>query len=272
MTIQGMNSADLDMVLDWAAQEGWNPGLDDAAAFLAADPGGFFLRLVDGEPAAAISVVNHGADVAFLGLYICRPEFRGRGLGLDLWTHALDHAGDRIVGLDGVPAQQGNYARSGFVATGQTVRFMGRVPPTDAAAGSADIGKIMAADETAEGYARQGFARAWFADTPTRRTVHLKGCGATPAFATFRQCREGVKIGPFHAHDLAQARDLLGLCPPEFARAPLYIDVPASGVGLVDLLTGLGFEPVFDTARMYRGGAPSPRHPRFYAGATLELG
>ena len=27
-------------ILDWAADEGWNPGLDDAAACHAADPAG----------------------------------------------------------------------------------------------------------------------------------------------------------------------------------------------------------------------------------------
>ena len=40
MTVRLMTLADLAMVLDWAAAEGWNPGLDDAAAFLAADPEG----------------------------------------------------------------------------------------------------------------------------------------------------------------------------------------------------------------------------------------
>ncbi|MCB1350353.1 MAG: GNAT family N-acetyltransferase, partial [Maritimibacter sp.] len=76
-------------VLDWAAAEGWNPGLDDAAAFFAADPEGFFVTERDGAPVAAISVVNHAPDMAFLGLYLCRPEWRGQGIGFALWQHAL---------------------------------------------------------------------------------------------------------------------------------------------------------------------------------------
>src|SRR3954468_917648 len=38
------------LILDWAAAEGWNPGLHDAEAFLAADPEGFLLGRLDGEP------------------------------------------------------------------------------------------------------------------------------------------------------------------------------------------------------------------------------
>ena len=69
------------LMLDWAAAEGWNPGLEDAAAFVAADPEGFFVAEVAGEVVAAISVVHHGADHAFLGLYLCRPDHRGGWTG-----------------------------------------------------------------------------------------------------------------------------------------------------------------------------------------------
>lgn len=51
--------AEVALMLDWDAAEGWNPGLDDAAAFHAADPDGFFLALEDDVPVASISVVNH---------------------------------------------------------------------------------------------------------------------------------------------------------------------------------------------------------------------
>ena len=83
-TISPMSRADLDVAVGWAAAEGWNPGLEDADAFLAADPGGFLMGRLDGEPVACISVVRYGATYGFLGFYICRPEFRGQGLGLQM--------------------------------------------------------------------------------------------------------------------------------------------------------------------------------------------
>ena len=76
---------EIGLILDWAAAEGWNPGLDDAAAFFAADPQGFFIAENDGEPIAAISVVNHSERFAFLGLYLCLRNWRGRGIGYALW-------------------------------------------------------------------------------------------------------------------------------------------------------------------------------------------
>ncbi len=37
--IRTMALDDLALAVDWAAAEGWNPGVDDARAFMAADPG-----------------------------------------------------------------------------------------------------------------------------------------------------------------------------------------------------------------------------------------
>jgi len=98
---------ELGTALDWAAAEGWNPGLEDAEAFFASDPAGFFVARDGDRPIAAISVVNHSETFAFLGLYIVTPSYRGQGIGLRLWNHALAHAGARTIGLDGVEAQQG---------------------------------------------------------------------------------------------------------------------------------------------------------------------
>ena len=114
LAIRPMRRADLDIAIDWAAAEGWNPGLDDADAFLAADPQGFLMGWLGDEPVACISVVAYGAAYGFLGFYICRPEFRGQGHGWALWQAGIARLGDRTIGLDGVVEQQANYARSGF--------------------------------------------------------------------------------------------------------------------------------------------------------------
>jgi len=43
---------ELDIPVEWAAKEGWNPGLYDADAFYKTDPKGFFLGFLNGEPIA----------------------------------------------------------------------------------------------------------------------------------------------------------------------------------------------------------------------------
>src|SRR5215208_1194248 len=87
--------------ISWAGAEGWNPGLDDAERFLAADPGAFLATEREGEIVATVSCVLYGASYAFIGFYIVRSDLRGRGIGSRLFERALRRAGGRVVGLDG---------------------------------------------------------------------------------------------------------------------------------------------------------------------------
>ncbi|WP_086465663.1 GNAT family N-acetyltransferase [Oceanibaculum nanhaiense] len=276
MTIRKMTPAELALVLDWAAGEGWNPGLEDGPAFWAADPDGFFVTLRDGAPIAAISVVNLDPGFAFLGLYICRPEWRGQGIGMALWQHALRHAGNRTIGLDGVAAQQANYAKSGFARTGATRRLEGTLDAQDSAdirmMTPADLPALLALDERANGYARPAFLSAWVQPLETRRTLVLHAPDGPAGFATIRRCRSGSKIGPIVAPDAAAALRLIraaaGLFPDT---GPVIVDVPDSNTALGHLLAEAGMVETFATARMYKG-APPPATALLHAPATLELG
>src|SRR5690606_550174 len=102
LTITTADVEQVATIVDWAAAEGWNPGLSDAAVFHAADPDGFLVGSVGEEPVAAVSLVRYGPRFAFLGLYLVRPEWRGRGHGIALWRAAVERAGTRTIGLDGV--------------------------------------------------------------------------------------------------------------------------------------------------------------------------
>ncbi len=270
VTFRKAHQDELPLVLSWAAAEGWNPGPDDAAAFYSSDPEGFFVADTGTGPVAAISVVNHSDDFAFLGLYLCQPNHRGKGIGYGLWQHALTHAGHRTVGLDGVPGQQDDYRKSGFVAAGQTYRFEGRVPEKREAglrpASAGDRALFYQAEGRANGYAKPAFMNAWTQDTDSRRTFTLG-----TAFATIRRCARGAKIGPFVADNLDDAQALLMAIAAAFPADPFIIDVPDDQVGLTALCNGWGMQASFNTARMYRGTAPVPG-PGIRSIATLELG
>lgn len=275
MKLRRMTAEELATVLDWAAEEGWNPGLDDAAAFYAADPEGFFVAEVAGTLAAAISVVNHSESFAFLGLYICRPAYRGRGVGYALWRHALEHAGSRTVGLDGVPAQQENYRRSGFVLAGETLRFEGAVAPLSAAqvrAARPDEFPILAEMEAeANGYTKARFAAAWLAPAATRKTLVFSNGEAPEGFVTIRQCRQGHKIGPLIASDIDMAIALIHAAAAHAGAGRMVVDVPSDAAELTEFCRSLEMGCAFNTARMYRGPVPEPgRNMRTIA--TLELG
>ena len=89
LSIRTMRPDEISIAVNWAAAEGWNPGLADDACFAAVDPEGFLIGKPDSEPAATVSCVNYSASFAFLGFYIVREDLRGRGYGLRIWDAAI---------------------------------------------------------------------------------------------------------------------------------------------------------------------------------------
>ena len=274
---------DFACAIDWAAAEGWNPGLDDLAAFRTADPDGLILGRLDGRPVGSISAVRYGERFGFLGFYIVIPQERGKGHGMALWTAAMDRFGDRIVGLDGVVDQQDNYRRSGFVPAGRNIRFTGPAPgspPADDAAAVRpmepdDLPAVLAYDRPFFADERTGFLTAWVQPRAgVARTCHVAARdGAISGYGVIRACRAGHKIGPLFADDARTAEALfLSLASTLRPGEQVSLDVPeANGEG-TRLADRYGLSPSFETARMYRGPAPELPLPRTFGITTFELG
>src|SRR5262245_58486092 len=166
-TIRTMRPDEISLAVNWAAAEGWNPGLADDACFASVDPGGFLIGELDGAPAATVSCVNYDARFSFLGFYIVRPDLRGKGYGLGIWNEAIAHAGSRVIGLDGVAAQQDHCRKSGFQLAYANVRYGGMVAALHAPrADVVDLSDVAFAaietdDATVFPAPRSAFLRAW---------------------------------------------------------------------------------------------------------------
>ncbi len=277
LQIRVMTPAEIGLAADWAAAEGWNPGLDDAPCFSAVDPEGFLIGELDGAPAATISTVNYGGGFSFLGFYIVRPDLRGRGYGLAIWRAAVAHAGTRVIGLDGVIAQQDNYRKSGFALAHRDIRFGGTLaarPP--AAAGlvplaDVPLAAIEADDATVFPAPRPAFWRAWIA-APGHRGRALLRDGRLSAWGVIRPCRRGWKIGPLVAHDRASAEIIFDALVADAGGGEVFLDVPEPNREAVALAQARGLAPVFETARMYTGAVRPMRLDRMFGVTTLELG
>lgn len=274
--VRTMSRFELDLALDWARVEGWNPGLHDAGAFHACDPLGFLVGVRDGAPVASISVVRYPGNFGFLGLYIVRPEVRGLRFGWRLWQKGLRYLAGCTVGLDGVVAQQDNYRKSGFVLAHRNIRFAGEVPDGPAGTGVVDartvpFDKLMALDAALFPASRPGFLANWIA-LPGATALAVVTDGEVRGFGVVRPCHSGFKIGPLYADGRATARDLVLALGKAAGGGPLFLDVPECNGAAVRLAEEFGFAPQFETARMYLGTAPVLDMGRLFGITTFELG
>ncbi|WP_420406061.1 GNAT family N-acetyltransferase [Nisaea sp.] len=275
--IRPMTAADIDDAVSWAAAEGWNPGDRDAQCFASIDPAGFIGGFLDGRMIASISVVNYDAAFSFLGFYIVRPEYRGKGYGYRLWQEGMVHAGDRLVGLDGVVAEQENYKRSGFELAYRNIRY-GGTPTLPAAHPGLEIRAVTAPDDALKAFDRTAFpvARTAFLDAWLGTRGHAAFAayrdGEFAGYAVVRPCVNGVKIGPLFALDSDVAGALTVAAVGAVGANEIFLDVPEPNAKAVALAEGLGLSPVFETARMYRGPAPDIDLSRIFGVTSFELG
>jgi GNAT superfamily N-acetyltransferase len=264
------------MAIAWADAEGWNPGVDDAERFLAADPGAFLWTEREGEIVGTVSCTLYGDAYAFVGFYIVRSDLRGRGIGTPLFERALGRAGDRVVGLDGVLAQQASYERRGFVLAHRNVRWRtaggGTRPAGLVELPSVPFEQLLAFDTAVFGSERQRFLQSWI-DRPAGHAVGCIDGGRLSGYAVLRPCHAGMKVGPLFAEDSDVAEALLaGLLAAAGAGVEVFIDMPAANPRAGELREGRGFEPSFETARMYLNGAPPEDVQRVFGVTTFEFG
>lgn len=283
IVIRPANEEEFSNAIEWAAGEGWNPGLDDLGAFFAADPDGFLMGFVEDEPVSSISVVRYGEDFGFLGFYIVRPDYRGTGAGMAIWKAGMHYLAGRTVGLDGVVAQQDNYRKSGFVLAGRNIRHTGMprrtvAPDIDCEirpVRSSDIEALTAYDRLHFPADRNAFVADWTLPTNAVRResrVAVKD-GDVVGYGTIRDCRSGFKIGPLFAEgpDIAEAL-FVALVNTAPADAEVSLDTPEDNEAAVALAVRAGLTPVFETARMYRGADPLLPVHRIFGVTTFELG
>jgi N-acetylglutamate synthase-like GNAT family acetyltransferase len=281
-----MTRPELDELVEWAAREGWNPGLHDAELFWATDPAAFIAASRDGELIGGGAITSYHGEFGFMGFFIVRPEYRSQGLGNTLWHARRERLLARLrpgasIGMDGVFAMQDYYAKGGFVFSHRNLRFRAEINerPTTSQADDQDIVPLAAVpfdqvveyDRTCFPAPRATFLSGWI----TQADALAVGCrreGKLRGYGVIRRCREGCKIGPLFADD-APAANALYARLAEFAQGgPLFLDAPENNPAAMALVHQQGMTEVFGCARMYLGPPPAIAHERVFCVTTFELG
>ncbi|MDM0032602.1 GNAT family N-acetyltransferase [Variovorax sp. J22P271] len=278
LTIRSLDLAEMPLVIEMAAREGWNPGLHDGASFHAADLGGFLVAEHGREAIGCIGAVSYAGRFGFIGLYIVAPAWRGKGVGLRLWRAGMARLAGHVVGLDGVPAQQDNYRRSGFALAWNNARFAGvargggTAPSQIVPLATVEASSLAADDRRVFPAPRDAFLRAWVAMPDATGLAWLQD-GRLAGWGLIRRCREGHKVAPLLADDPQVARALFAaLCAAVPAGDAVSIDVPLPNADAVAMARAEGMRSVFETARMYAGAAPPCELQRVYGLTSFELG
>lgn len=275
--IRKMVETELQIALSWARKEGWNPGVQDEYCFYQADPQGFFLGLLDGEPISVGSAVVYDDHFAFFGLYIVSPEFRNRGYGIQLTHKALNYMGNRITGLDGVLDKVSKYERLGYRSAHRNIRYELNLENSFACSPHTVDLKTIPFNQLEEfdrryfPAPRSKFLRCWI-NQPHSYALGYIDDQNLKGYGVIRKCYQGYKIGPLFATSPTIAKDLFDSLCSKVTEGPVYLDVPEPNENAMLIAKQYKMSSKFEVIRMYRNGTPQLDLQGIYGISTFELG
>jgi GNAT superfamily N-acetyltransferase len=259
-TLRHLRAEDVAAACEISAAVGWNQTPADWRRMLALDAPGCLCVEADGRVVSTATALRYGRDVAWVGMVLTLPEYRGRGYVKQLLGRLhewLDEEGVACARLDATDMGRPVYEKMGYVAEHPVERWRREpsaawpatagLPPARAYGWQGQLLDLLAADGESAGlddvniaYARPGRVAAYF--------------------------------GPCLAAGGEPARGLLAWFLARHAAEPCFWDLapdhPAAG-----LAAELGFKPVRRLLRMRRGGAPARAVPaNCWALAGFEYG
>jgi GNAT superfamily N-acetyltransferase len=206
-----------DALLRLSVAAGWNQTEEDWRRLLLFAPDFCWGITADGQLVSSITAYTHPGGWAWVGMVLTLPEYRGRGYArhlLKFLLAQLDAAGYRSIGLDATHLGQPLYEQLGFAAA-----------------------------EPVERWARPGIPME--ANAPRRFAAPGGQLYLRPGYIA-------NQLGPFFAHDIQGAEQLLKQVPEHWS---LYWDLFLAHPLAPSLAQAAGLEPARRLLRMWRGPA-----------------
>lgn len=286
ISIRNMTPKDLQLVFKWAEKEGWNPGKHEVEPLYAADPKGYYMLEVDGEPAASLAAVRYSPKLAFLGLFIVTPSRRGEGYGAMLWdavTRKLEVCSS--VGLNAVMEQIERYGKSGFHTSFLNTRWKGK---SDNIPSDKEIKKeglvltdkfatkdLIAYDNKIFATPRAAFLTQWIKMPESHALAALDRAGNIIGYGVISRTVEtnSYKIAPLLANSEIVVDQLYrSLCSFTGKNATISIDISETSPYASLMIERFKLEKLFDTMRMYKGETQEIDKEKIAGLTSLEIG
>jgi len=281
LKFQKLDLQGLKVLVEWAEEEGWNPGPYDADVYWQTDPDGFYGYYMDDNLIAGGAIVSYSGEFGFMGLFIVKPEFRDKGIGRQLWYQRRNMLLSRLnsgasIGMDGVVDMQPFYEEGGFKIAFRDERY--ERPGTNFTIDShitplneEDLYSIMEYDRECFGVPREQFLKPWL-KMPGNIAFKYKRDNKLRGFAIVRKASKGYKACPLYADNESIAEELYKACLNSVVGDPLYLDIPVVNQNAVDLIKEYKATYVFECARMYYGKPPEININKIFGITTFELG
>lgn len=272
---------DLYTLVDWAKEEGWNPGPYDADVFWQTDPDGYYGYYLDDKLIAGGSIVSYYGLFGFMGFFIVKSEFRNRGIGRKLWHQRKNMLLSRLkpgasIGMDGVIGMQSFYEKGGFrlafiderhCRLGERMEYNTNVIPIS----KTDKNKIIACDLKCFGVPRKKLLIPWF-EMPESYGFCYKNGNDILGYSLLRKADIGYKIGPLFAENYDIAEQLYRACLNAAPNQKVFLDIPVANDKAIKLTQQYNTTNVFECVRMYHGSPPKYDITKVFGITSFELG
>jgi len=280
LSIGPMSDTEVATLGNWAAAEGWNPGLADLGIARACDPDAFIALRRGDELAGGGAIFSYDGNFGFMGLFIVRKDLRGGGLGARLWQYRRDRLLRRLkpgasIGMDGVFDMVKFYERGGFLFAHRDLRFegiaRGKLDPAVVPLATLPFAAIDRFDRAFFPVPRTEFLRRWI-QQPGAHAQALVEDGHIVALGVARPCHSGFKIGPAFASSPALAERLLASLMGAIEGEKVQLDIPEPNEAGLALAGRFGLTESFGCARLYHGPIPSLPLNRIFGVTSFEFG
>jgi GNAT superfamily N-acetyltransferase len=269
--IRIITAADIPGAMRLKEAAGWNQTEQDWRNLFQLAPGGCFGIDVDGTLAATTTAVCFGKDLAWIGMVLTHPDYRGRGLARQLMEHALIYLEERAasIKLDATDMGRPLYSKLGFEDECAVERW---ARPGDTAARFRPRGifdpltpEMAAQDRQAFGADRSGMLSV-LAKTESRVTRE--------GYAMARAGSKATYFGPCVAESSAAAAHLIDDFLVAHQGETIYWDLLPHNTAAAGLAAARGFQPLRKLIRMAIPGEAEFAHDdsRIYAIAGFEYG
>lgn len=266
--VRMLQTADLSAAVELSTIAGWNQTEGDWRMLMDLAPEGCFGIEADGVLVATTTLLSYGQKLAWIGMVLTKPEYRGRGFARTLVTHAIesaDCAGIKTVKLDATAQGQRLYESLGFEAEGSVERWSraGIANPC-LPGGTFRFDQQLGSDVAAFGAGRSIVLEA----LATRSQVYI----GNNAYLLVRTGRTTAYLGPCVGSDPVSTQDLITSTLKAHSSFAWSWDLFPHNRDAVALASELGFTRRRVLTRMSRGETLRGRDEMVYAIAGFELG